>query len=177
MLLVRPKVKDLVFRLYDRPVHPEFFDSVLVRTMKQRDSLLVVRLTAVGHVIEWHRGSTHLVEMTAEGNQELPERNRLAHVFQGERKGRCTIGDVRYHVNLHAEILPPEVFLHVHDELVAEGEKRGMLHYFAPHRRMALAPLGLVTMDVLPTGLSIATFHTFPSEFAVVKTQSLIESA
>ena len=50
-----------------------------------------------------------------------------------------------------------------------------MLFYFAPHRRMALAPLGLVTVDPLPTGLSVATFHTFPAEFTVVKTQSLIE--
>ena len=28
-----------------------------------------------------------------------------------------------------------------------------------------------------PTGLAVATFHTFPDEFAVLKTQSLIERA
>ncbi len=175
MILIRPKVADLVFRLYDRPVHPELFDPVAVRTMKRHDSTLIVRLTATGHVLEWHRDDTHLVEMTAAGDQVLPDGGRLMHKFLGERKGRCQVGGVKYHVNLHAEVLPPEVFLHVHDELATEGAKRGMLFYFAPHRRMSLAPLGLVTVEPLPTGLSVATFHTFPAELTVVKTQSLIE--
>jgi hypothetical protein len=67
------------------------------------------------------------------------------------------------------------VFLHVHEELAADGARRGLLFHFRPQHRLGLTPLGFVTVDAIPTGLSIAAFHTFPDEFAVVKTQSLIE--
>ncbi len=36
-------------------------------------------------------------------------------------------------------------------------------------------PAAAAGEDALPTGLTVATFHTFPAECAVVKTQTLIE--
>ena len=36
-------------------------------------------------------------------------------------------------------------------------------------------PLGLITVEARPGCLFLSTFHTFPDEYAVVKTQSLIE--
>lgn len=177
MINVRPKIEDLAFRLYDRPVHPELFDAVAERTIRIDRATLVARLTANGHVLEWHRGDDHLVELTAANDQPWPPGHRLLHPFAGERRGRCDLAGVRYQVSLHAEVLPPEVFLHVHEDLVADGEKRGLLFHFAPHRRMALVPLGLIAVELLPAGISVATFHTFPAECAVVKTQSLIEPA
>lgn len=176
--LVRPRVADLIFRLYDRPLHPELFDALAVRHVRRTDYTLTLRLTPTGHVLEWHAGDAHVVEVTAAAGQDLPEGGRLTHRFTGERRGRVRLGGgggVRYEMSLHAEVLPPDVFLHVHDELAAEGAKRGMVYYFTPRHRLGLTPLGLVTVDPLPTGLAVATFHTFPDEFAVVKTQSLIE--
>lgn len=177
MILIRPKIEHLAFRLYDRPVHPELFEPVAERILRIGPATLIARLTANGHVLEWHRGQDHLVELTDTNDQEWPAGHRLLHPFVGERRGRCDLAGVRYQMNLQTEILPPEVFLHVHDELVNDGEHRGLLFHFAPHRRMALAPLGLITVDILPTGLSVATFHTFPAECALIKTQSLIEPA
>ena len=100
---------------------------------------------------------------------------RLAYRFEAERRGRCDVADVRYQVGLQVEVLPPEVFLHVHEELAADGARRGLLFHFRPHHRLGLTPLGFVTAELLPTGLAVAAFHTFPDEFAIVKTQSLIE--
>jgi hypothetical protein len=174
-VLLRPKIADLIFRVYDRPLHPEFFDAIAVRQVRRNDYTLTLRLTQTGHVLEWHRGDAHLVEVTAAADQELPGGGRLTHKFVGERRGRVRVGGVRYETSLQAEVLPPEVFLHFHDELAAEGVKRGMVYHFTPRHRLGLAPLGLVTVDALPSGLSIATFHTFPDELAVVKTLSLIE--
>jgi hypothetical protein len=174
--LDRPRVADLIFRLYDRPVHPELFDARAVRHVRRDDYALTVRLTPTGHVLEWHRADAHLVEVTATAEQDLPAGGRLSHRFVGERRGRVRVGvGVRYEMGLQAEVLPPEVFLHVHDELAAEGARRGLLFHLPPRHRLGLTPLGLVTVDPLPSGLAVATFHTFPDEFAVVKTQSLIE--
>ncbi|MGL6097830.1 MAG: DUF2617 family protein, partial [Fimbriiglobus sp.] len=95
---------------------------------------------------------------------------------RGEQRGRFEVpGVVRYQVSLQVEILAPEVFLAVHDDLVAGGRRQGFLFHFRPHHRLGLMPLGLVTAEALPGGLSVSAFHTFPDEFAVLKTQSLIE--
>jgi hypothetical protein len=78
-------------------------------------------------------------------------------------------------MSFQVEVLPPEIFLHVHDEIRADGGKRGLLHNFPSHHRLTVAPLGFVTADARPGCLCLSTFHTFPGECTVVKTQSLIE--
>ena len=43
-------------------------------------------------------------------------------------------------------------------------------------RHLALAPLAHLTAEHKPGCLFVTAFHTFPREFAVLKTQSLIET-
>ncbi len=174
--ILRPRVEELLFRLYDRPVHPELFDSLACRRVSRDGFTLTARITPTGHALEWVRGDACLTEIITTVDHPMPERGRmLAYRFQGERQGRSQVGRVGYQMSLQVEPLPPEVFLHVHEEIVADGTKRGMLFHFRPHNRLGLTPIGLVMVEQLPTGLSVSTFHTFPDEFAVVKTQSLIE--
>jgi hypothetical protein len=174
--VTRPRVADLIFRLYDRPVHPELFDTLAARRVSWDGYGLAVRITPTGHVLEWRRGDASLTEVTTTADHPLPAAGRrLAYRFEAERRGRCDVAGVRYQVGLQVEVLPPEVFLHVHEELAADGARRGLLFHFRPHHRLGLTPLGFVTAEVIPTGLAVAAFHTFPDEFAVVKTQSLIE--
>lgn len=174
--IVRPKIVELVFRLYDRRLHPELFETLAERRVKRDGYVLSARVTPTGHVIEWSRGDAVLCEVTATANQPLPDTGRLlAHRFQGERHGRCSLDRVKYEMSLQVETLPPEVFLHVHEDLVADGAKRGMLFHFRPHHRLGLTPIGLITVEQLTGGLAVSAFHTFPDEFTVIKTQSLIE--
>ena len=65
-------------------------------------------------------------------------------------------------------MLPQEVFFHVHDEILADGGKRGLLHNFQPNHRLSLAPLGFVAAEGRAGCLILTTFHTFPDEHAVV---------
>lgn len=175
MILERPKIEAMAFRLYDRPIHPELFVSVAERTVRHGDTTLIARITPTGHVLEWHRKSEHFVEVTTTNDHELPDGQRIALPFQGERRGHCTQGQLRYQMSLQAEILPAEVFLHIHDELISDGASRGLLFHFAPHNRFALVPIGLIVLDPVPHGMSLSTFHTFPAECAILKTQSLFE--
>jgi hypothetical protein len=174
---LRPRVADLVFRVYDRPLHPELVEAVAVRRVCHDGSTLTVRITATGHQLEWSQGPTFLTELTACEDLPLPEAGRkLTHRFRGEQRGRCQLGPgVRYQVSLSAEVLAPEVFLHVHEDLATDGARRGLLFHFRPHHRLGLTPLGLVTAEAVRGGISIASFHTFPDEFTILKTQSLIE--
>jgi hypothetical protein len=176
---VRPRVSELVFRLYARSLHPELFDVLAARRVERDGYRLAVGITRSGHVLNWERGPVRLTEVTATADLELPAAGRrLGHRFGGERRGRCEVAPgVRYQVSSQVEVLPPEQFLHVHEELRADGQQKGLLCHFHPHNRLVLSPLGVVIVEALPGCLSVAAFHTFPDEFAVVKTQSLIEQA
>lgn len=174
---VRPSVGELVFQLYGRPLHPELFDILAVRKIEREDYQLVVRITRTGHVISWENEDVHLTEVTASGEQELPERRRLLHYrMRNEHNARlaCAHG-IHYETSFQVEILSPEIFLHVHDEILADGSKRGFLHNFSATHRVSVAPLGFVSAEARPGCLVLSTFHTFPSENTVIKTQSLIE--
>ena len=174
---LRPAVCDLVFQLYGRPLHPELFDILAVRKIQREDYDLTVRITRTGHVITWENTDVCLTEVTAAADQELPQRRRLLHYrLRSEHSGRlaCAHG-IHYQMSFQVEVLPPEIFLHVHDEILADGHKRGLLHNFPSHHRLAVAPLGFVSAEARPGCLILSTFHTFPTEHTVVKTQSLIE--
>ena len=176
-LPVRPPVADLVFQVYGRPLHPELFDILAVRQLRQADFVLTVRITRTGHVISWANDDLHLCEVTASADQDLPRGRRL--LGYRLRHEQCASLDcahgVRYQASFQVEALSPELFAHIHDEILADGSKRGFLHHFSPHARLALAPLSFVLAEFRPGCLFLSTFHTFPGEHTVVKTQSLIE--
>ena len=173
---VRPRVAELVFRLYDRPLHPELFEVVASRVLKRDGYTLSVRLTRTGHVLGWTDGQVHLEEVTATADMDLPAGGlRLAHAFDRGWGGRCRFGGVRYQVSSQLEVLAAEQFGHVHEELAADGARKGLVYHCKAENRLSLSPLGVVIATAVPRGLSATAFHTFPDELALVKTQSLIE--
>jgi hypothetical protein len=173
----RPRVDELSIRLYDRPLHPEFFEIVTRERVDRPHYSLTVLVTPTGHVFEWGNGSAHVVEvMTADG-LELPEYGRrMTHPFAGERSGRCRLAaGARYQMCLQVERLDPDLFLRVHNELVHLGKKAGVLVGFRAQAEFGPNPLSLVTVDSIRGGVAVQSFHTYPEEWAVVKTQSLVE--
>lgn len=175
--ILRPRVSDLVIQLYGRPLHPELFDILSVRKVRHADADLTVRITRTGHVISWENADVHLTEVTASAEQELPVKRRLfGSKLRGEqcRTLPCAHG-IHYQMSCQVEVLPPEIFLHIHDEILADGAKRGILHNFQPHHRLSLAPLGYIAVESRADCLFLSSFHTFPDEHTIVKTQSLIE--
>lgn len=173
--ILRPRVSDLVFHLYGRPVHPEFFDILAERRVRRDDYELVVRITRTGHAISFENRLVHLTEVTA-ADQPLPDKQRLLdYRLRNEQSGKLSCGGLSYEMSFQVETLPQEIFLHVHDEILADGGKRGLLHNFQPNHRLSLAPLGFISIEGRPGCLCLSTFHTFPDENTVVKTQSLIE--
>lgn len=174
--LVRPRVADVVFRLYDRPLHPELFEVVAAKMVVRDGYQLSVRLTRTGHTLAFSSAGVHLEEVIATADQELPEAGvRLAHCFDSRRRGRCELPGVKYQMESQVEVLEPEQFAHLHAELAADGERKGLVYHCKQGNRIGLSPLGVVIVEALPSALSVTAFHTFPDEFAVLKMQSLIE--
>ncbi len=174
---LRPPVTDLVFQLYGRHLHPELFDILAVRKIQRDDYELTVRITRTGHVITWEnadvlfdrgRGRRRPGASPAAPSASLPAARRV------QRQAALRHG-IHYQMSFQVETLPPEIFLQVQDELRADGDKRGLIHTFPAQHRIDVAPLGFVTADGRPGCLCLSTFHTFPLEHTIVKTQSLIE--
>src|SRR5262245_948067 len=162
--VTRPPVRDLVFQLYGRPLHPELFEIAVSRRVQHEDYQITVFITRTGHVISWEDADVHLTEVTAAFDQELPERRRLlSYRIRHEHSVRLTCAhNVHYQSTFQLETLPPDLFLHVHDEIVNDGSKRGLLHSFRSPQRLSVSPLGFVTIEARPGCIFLSTFHTFP---------------
>jgi hypothetical protein len=174
---VRPPVSELIFQLYGRPLHPELFDILAVRRLRRPEYELTVRITRTGHVITWEYRDVCLTEVACASDQPLPQGRRLlSYRLRGEHSGNFAAAHgIHYQMTFQVETLPTEIFLHVHDEILADGHKQGLLHNFQPNHRLALSPLGFITVEAQANCLLVSAFHTFPSENTVVKSQSLIE--
>jgi len=177
VLSVRPKVAELVFRLYGRPLHPELFEVYQSRSIKRGDYEAKVDITGAGHVVSWRYGGLTLTEVATSAHHPLPERRRLmSHRLRGQRNDelKCR-GGALYQVSFQLEPVDPEIFWTFQQELVADGERQGMLHRFDSSGRMALGALSYINIETRNRNLLIQAFHTFPDDYAIVKSQSMFK--
>lgn len=174
---IRPRVEQLALCLYDRPIHPELIETVALRRIRRRDFALTVRLTPSGHVLSWECPELHLTEVASESSQPLPQGGRLLHRRLHTEQAETVIpmAGFCYQIAAQIETLSPEVYPHVHQEIVSESDRGGLTHFYSPQHRLAIPPISVAVQDSGPDFVSVSTFHTFPDELAVVKTQTLIE--
>ncbi len=175
MLTVRPKVAELVFRLYGRPLHPELFEVHASRTVQRGKYEAKVDITSAGHVVTWRYGGMTLTEVAASAQHPLPERRRLiSYRLKGSRSdGVECRGGVSYQVDFQLEPVEPEIFWLFQEELAFDGERQGMLHKFDSSGRIALGALSYIHVETRNRSLMVQAFHTFPDDYAIVKSQSV----
>ena len=177
MLSVRPKVAELVFQLYGRALHPELFQVHSTRTVQRGEYEATVNITSAGHVVTWRYHGQTLTEVATSAHHPLPQKRRLISYRlkgQGNDEVECR-GGARYRVNFQLEPVEPEVFWTFQRELAGDGEHQGMLHRFDSSGRMALGALSYINLEVRNRSLLVQAFHTFPDDYAIVKSQSLFE--
>jgi len=149
VLTARPKVAELLFRLYGRPLHPELF------------------VVHASRVVE--RGQYEAAQ------HPLPERRRLlSYRLKGRRNDRVECrGGVSYFVDFQLEPVEPELFWIFQEELAFDGERQGMLHRFDSSGRIAMGALSYINLEARNRTLTVQAFHTFPDDYAIVKSQSV----
>ena len=175
MLTVRPKIAELVFQLYGRPLHPELFEVHSSRTVTRGAYQAKVDITSAGHVVTWRYGGLTLTEVATSAHHPLPEKRRLlSYGLKGQRSDRVECrGGVYYEMNFQLEPVGPEVFWTFQQELAENGERQGMLHRFDSSGRMALGALSYINVESWSRKLLVQAFHTFPDDYAIVKSQSV----
>ncbi|MFZ5833067.1 MAG: DUF2617 family protein [Planctomycetota bacterium] len=177
MLTVRPKVAELVFQVYGRPLHPELFVVHQSQRVKRGEYEAKIDITSAGHVVTWTYGGIILTEVAASAQHPLPEKRRLLHYgLKGQRSDKIECrGQVRYEMSFQLEPVEPEVFWTFQNELAHEGQRLGMLHQFDSSGRMSLGALSYINVEPRNRQLFVQAFHTFPDDYAIVKTQSLFQ--
>ena len=76
MLTIRPKVAELTFQLYGRPLHPELFQIYRSRRVDRGRYQAKIDITSGGHVITWRCGNRTLTEVAAAAQNPEPARAR-----------------------------------------------------------------------------------------------------
>jgi hypothetical protein len=177
VLSVRPKVAELVFQLYGRVLHPELFEVCATRSIDRGGYSAKVSITDAGHLVTWRKDGLTLTEVATSLAQPLPQKRRLlSHRIAGERSDRMECrGGASYQTCFQLETVEQEVFWSFQQELVIEGSKRGLLHRFESGGRLALGALSWINVETRPRSLLVQTYHTFPDDLAIVKSQSLFE--
>lgn len=173
----RSRVADLAFQVFGQALHPEWFATRAHRRIHREDWQADVRVIDGGHVVHWAHGPVRLTEVLGAADLRLPEAGLLYHsAIRQERS--TTLGPaetVEYQTCFESERLDREVFFHICDELILDAPKTGLFHRFEPGNRLAPSPISRLHIESRVRGLSVHTFHTFPEELTIVRTQSLFE--
>jgi hypothetical protein len=177
VLIVRPKVAELVFRLFGRPLHPELFEVCASQVVRREEYQAKIDITTTGHVVTWRRGGLTLTEVATSSHHPLPQRRRLmSSRLKGNRSDRVPCrGGISYQVDFQMESVAPEVFWLFQEELSREGPSQGLFQQFDSSGRMALGAISFIHVESRQRGLTVRAFHTFPDDYAIVQTRSHIE--
>lgn len=173
----RSVVGDLSFQVFGRPIHPDLFTtrafSRVARTGWEAD----VRIIDGGHAILWSSGQVRLAEILAGPQFESPDSGVLYQSrVRCERSTTIRQGAaIEYQTCFSVERLDSEVFGHLNQELTLDGSPHDLFYVFGRRQRLLPSPLSRIRIEARARGLSIAAFHTFPEEMAIVRTQSLFE--
>ena len=177
---VRPDVSALSFMVYDRALHPELFDQVARRTVSTPQWEATVAICRGGHLVTFRTKAGQLTEVAGHhSSEELPTRGqKVAFPLQSGRESTVEFpGDVRVHFSSHIDAVDPPVFTELHQELEADLPGAWLAHEFPSTQRMRPQPISLIKVEPQPDSLLVHAFHTFPDNFAVLRTQSLYEIA
>lgn len=177
MLSVRPKVAELVFQLFGRALHPELFQVQASRSVDRGDYRAKVDIHAAGHTVTWQYHGITLTEVCTSLQHPLPQKRRLlSYKLKGQRHDQFECrGGVNYQMNFELETVEPEIFWNLQQELQQEGLVRGLMHRFNSSGRMLLGALSYVHVETRNRSLNVQAFHTFPDDYAIVKSQSLFQ--
>lgn len=173
----RPSTSDLVFHLYGRSVHPELFDVYAEREIERKAWRASLRICDAGHTVGFRCRDTTVAEVATTRRHPLPQRKRLLEKrLRGHSdEARSFECGVNYQVSYQLERLDPEVYVNIHEELMADCSRACVARVFPSENRFSPEPVSLICTEVTARSLLVHAFHTFPEECAVVKTQSLFE--
>ncbi len=173
----RASVADLAFRVFNRPLHPEWFSTRQFRRVSHKEWEADIRIVDGGHFVIFRAGSIALTEVLSGPETALPEVGVLFHAHLGRERSALVRpgGMVEYQSCLSTEQIEVEIFRHLSEEIMLDIGPNTLFQHFPSSNRLLPSPISHVQITGRAFDLSIQSFHTFPDECAIVRTQSLFE--
>ena len=174
---VRPKLNQLIYVVYARPLHPELFDIQHVFRMAREHHEFTLWMTESGHVVTWRHGELWLTEVLTAADRPLPKARRmLSFRLRDERTETFQCANVVFQLSCSVEQLTPELFHRVADELEQDARRSGRIACrFPALDRLHPSALSYVAPEAKSHRLLVYSYHTFPEEYGIVKTQTVYE--
>jgi Protein of unknown function DUF2617 len=176
--LSQSRVADLSFQVFGRGLHPDWFTVRSHRRVALDGWQADIRIVDGGHTILWRSGDLLLTEVLAGPSMMLPEHGLLFH--SPVRHERAAVlrprAGVEYQTCFEVERVDAEVFTHLCDEMTLDAHRDRLFHRSADANRMAPSAISHIAFESRAKGLLVHAFHSFPSELAIVRTQSLFEA-
>ena len=172
---IAQSVNKLSYNLFERPVHPELFEIYYKQQFLQGDYEANIWLTGCNHVVQVFNGKNCLTELLCSPEQLLPQRGLIdTFSFKGEQKFEQEWGKhFGYTMNSQVEMMSQNVYEQTHKDLVKMAKKRGIYLPFPQWSKGIYAPFSYVDFEAGWETLHIQTFHAFPEQLTIVKTQSM----
>lgn len=173
----RTAISNLRLSVYLRAIHPEFFTIRARQSFRGLGFSGEIWLLDPGHVILFVDGPNAVTEVIAPRHLELPKRGLVRAVeLAGENEEQVEArGILVYRTACQMDTQDKATYLREAEELLAGARGEAPLAE-TPHEA-ARRPFSYAVPDPRADGLLVHTWHGFPKERTILKTQTLIERA
>ncbi len=170
-------VSELAFSLYQRPLHPELFRIYARRHLKTQGYEATIWCTGCSHVISVYTRDLCLTELISVPGQLLPKRGLIERFqFRGQRNHKCTLSrGLSYMTDFQVEKMSANLDRQSHLDLQRFARNRGMFVSFSKSAVGGLEPFSYIDFEARKEELHLHTFHAFPDQVTIIKTQSLFD--
>lgn len=170
-------ISELNFSLFQRPLHPELFTIYARRHVKTEQYETTIWVTGGAHVISLATSEICLTELISPPGQLLPKRGLIERFqFRGQRSHKCTLSrGLSYMTDFQVEKMSPNLYRQSHYDLERFAKNRGIFVSFSDLAVSGLEPFSYVDFEARRDELHVHTFHAFPDQVTIIKTQSLFD--
>lgn len=174
---LRPSISETSYRFFDRPLHPELFSPAIVGRVRTDRYDMTLGLCQGGHVLQMSAGRKTIAEVTAPDSQVLSTYGLQQTYFFNDEDELVVEADqpFGYHFAGQVDAVDYAIFTRVQLELEMEASRAFLAFQFPAHHRLLPGPLSLAQVEGNERMLTVHTFHTFPEDLVVLRTQSLFE--
>lgn len=175
----RPSISETSYRFFDRPLHPELFSPAISGRVRTSRYDAAIGICQGGHFLQISAGGKSIVEVTAPDSQVLSTFGlQQTYFFSDDEEllveAKQPFG---YHFAGQVDAVDFTIFTRVQLELELAASKAFLSFQFPPCHRLLPGPLSLIQVEGNEQMLTIHTFHTFPEDLAILRTQTLFEFA
>jgi len=178
--------------VYVRPIHPEFFTIWAKRIYKRPAYDAEFWLVGPGHLLTVIAGRDCITEALVPQNLQLPTRGLLRRwKIHREHDARLEFrGPLTYQSSFQVEQMPLEEYLAQEMDFLASASKGGVFCMFDKRGtasgvkgpayaryRPGEAPFAYAMLQPGANAFMLHTFHGFPSERTILKTQTVVDIA